>query len=111
MAKQQNDSAFKISPDWDFVLSFKEIVDNARFCFIDGIQRKNRPMIVLKEKVEGVDCIELGSNRHGLVVKGVTVFDDSWGGAILDSSLDCVMLIRDYLVSINEQELILDHHA
>lgn len=90
------------STNWGFKKSLGWILENTKFCFFSTLDRKNRPMLVLNEQVEGIDCLEIDCDKNGLLVSGVTIFDTSRGECITDSSIDAKAFIESWLKTIGE---------
>lgn len=90
---------FKISPNWDCVKNLEELIADSRFCFSDNGHHGKRPKIVLNTEVNGVDCVVVGYDRHGLMIVGDTKFGDNWGKTITNSSKDVEKFIEDFLIS------------
>jgi hypothetical protein len=88
---------FKISPKWDCVKTFEELVSDAKFIFIQQGHGNYLPQIVLNTPIEGFDCIEIDYDKEGLTNGGVSKFDDNWGITIDDSSKDCVSFLKNFL--------------
>lgn len=97
----------KISRNWGNIKSFQWMVENARFIFSHKSYGGERIKIVVNEKIEGMDCFEIGYDRYGLTEKACTIFSNGWGSAIEDSSKEIVAYIKEYLIQDGASDLII----
>jgi len=97
---------FKISKNWDCIASLEELISKSLFIFLNDENSGVRPRIVLKEAINGIDCIEIDYDQWGLTTNGETKFNNNWGGMIADSSKDCISFIKDFLIKEGAYDLI-----
>jgi len=97
---------FKISPAWDCIKSFDELVADARFIFSNDGHKGKRPRIVLREAINGIDCIEIDHDRYGLITNGETKFNEAWGEHITDSSQDYIGFIKSFLIGAGAGDIL-----
>lgn len=95
-----------ISRNWDSIISFKSMCENAKFVFSHKSDGKERVKIVTKFSFDGLNCFEIGNDRYGIVENASTTFGNNWGGMIDDSSKEIIPFIKKYLTRIGASDLI-----
>lgn len=86
------------SQNWSCLKSIDELIEDAKFVFINSGYKGYRPMIVLNTPINGYDCIEIDYDRYGVIDNGCTRFSNSWGDKIKDSSVNVREFIIDFLI-------------
>jgi hypothetical protein len=97
----------KISSNWDFPQTLKEVCENSRFIFSHKSYKEERIKVVLKEPIaEKYDCFEIGYDRYGVTITADTQFSQGWGNMIEDSSKEITEYIRQYLIREGATDLV-----
>jgi len=95
---------FKISPKWDCILPLHQLVADSKFIF------RNRNGIYIVTETEcpyGINCFGIGYDKHGVLIKSNSIFSETWGNTIIDSSRDCLFFIEKWLVTEGAEDLLL----
>ena len=90
----------QVSQNWDCIYSFDELVERTEFVFKFKNLWDNRPILKLREPIEGMDLVQIDYDYSGIVNGGVGKFNAMFDGKhIEDLSKNVEQFVYDFLIS------------
>src|ERR1044071_7502327 len=89
----------QISKNWDCAYSFEELIARTEFIFKFDRLWDGKPILKLREPIEGMDLVAIDYDYSGICNGGVARFHAQFAGVhIEDLSKDVEQFVYDFLI-------------
>lgn len=88
---------YQQSKNWTESKNIDWFIENASFVFTNKGYKGQRPRIVTKEKLNGMNCFEFDNDRYGIIIVSCCEFRVYWEGLIDQESTEVIPILNLFL--------------